>query len=153
MGLSGLRDLPAATLARAVPIAALAAVLIGIPSDLVPNPVFGRPVPVRTIDYVILTITAALIGLILAIRVDDPDRGDVQQTRALWGGFVSFLAVGCPVCNQLVVALVGASGAMSWWAPVQPVVGAAAIALLAVALRQRLSTYRLTACPLPARSG
>ncbi len=67
----------------------------------------------------------------------------------MFGGLISFLAVGCPVCNQLVVALVGTSGALSWWAPVQPVVGVLAVAMLVYTLRMRLATYRLTACPVP----
>ena len=79
----------------------------------------------------ILAITAALIGTILAIRPEHLTHRDEQdQTRTVWGGFVSFLAVGCPVCNQAVVAIVGTSGALSWWAPVQPVVGLLAIGLL-----------------------
>ena len=61
---------------------------------------------------------------------------------------MSFLAVGCPVCNQAVVALVGTSGALSWWAPVQPFVGLVAIGLLLWTLRQRLATYELVACPI-----
>ncbi|NIR41534.1 MAG: hypothetical protein GWN79_26675, partial [Actinobacteria bacterium] len=94
--------------------------------------------------------TAALIGIILAIRPDAPNvRDETDQNRTMWGGFVSFLAVGCPVCNQAVVALVGTSGALSWWAPVQPVVGLAAVALLVHTLRRRLDTYRLAACPIP----
>jgi hypothetical protein len=107
-------------------------------------------VPPRGIDYVILAITAGLIGLILAIRPPVTTETERQETRTLWGGFVSFLAVGCPVCNQVVVAALGTSGALSWWAPVQPIVGAAAIALLLWTLRLRLRTYELTACPVPA---
>ena len=76
--------------------------------------------------------------------------GERDERRTVWGGFVSFLAVGCPVCNQAVVALVGTSGALSWWAPVQPVVGVAAVALLLYTLRKRLETYQLTSCPVPA---
>lgn len=68
----------------------------------------------------------------------------------MWGGFASFLAVGCPVCNQAVIALVGAGGALSWWAPVQPVLGVLAIALLVHTLRRRLATYDLASCPIPA---
>jgi hypothetical protein len=124
--------------------------IIAIPSDLLDNPVFGRPVPPRAIDYVVLTITAGLIGLILAIWPPVTTETERQETRTLWGGFVSFLAVGCPVCNQVVVAALGTSGALSWWAPVQPIVGAAAIALLLWTLRLRLRTYELTACPVPA---
>ena len=162
---SRLSGLPATTWLRAVPIAALAAVVIAVPADLIDNPIFGRPIPPKAIDYVILGVTAALIGLILAIRPepttatrdgDDPvgspsDDLERQDNRTLWGGLVSFLAVGCPVCNQVVVALVGTSGALSWWAPVQPVVGLVAVGLLVYTLRLRLRTYSLVACPLPGR--
>ena len=143
-----LRDLPPSTLVRLVPYSLIAAVLIGVPSDLVDTPWFGRPVDTRPIDYVILVVTSLLIGLIFAIRVEGPEGETVDETRTVWGGVVSFLAVGCPVCNQAVVALVGTSGALSWWAPVQPVVGLAAIGLLLYALHRRLETYQLTACPV-----
>ena len=115
---------------------------------MIDTPIFGRPVAIRPIDYVIWAITSALIGLIFAIRVaPDPDTG--EDVRPIWGGFVSFLAVGCPVCNQAVVALIGTSGALSWWAPVQPIVGLVAIVILLFALKRRLDTYRLDACPIP----
>ena len=150
--LDQIRRLHPSTWLRAVPIALVAAVLIGVPSDLIDTPLFGRPVDTRPIDYVILAVTSALIGLIFAIRAE-PAPGSVSEgaeveedSTPIWGGFVSFLAVGCPVCNQAVVALVGTSGALSWWAPVQPLVGLAAIALLIYALRRRLDTYELTAC-------
>ena len=146
-----LRALPPTTWMRALPIAAVAAAAIAIPADLIENPIFGRPIDPKPIDYVILAATAALIGLIFAIRPDAASaRDESDQTRTVWGGFVSFLAVGCPVCNQAVVALVGTSGALSWWAPVQPIVGLLAIALLIHALRRRLDTYDLVACPVPA---
>ena len=145
-----LRALPPSTWLRAIPYALVAAVVIAVPSDLIDTPVFGRPEPVRGIDYVILAVTAGLIGLIFAIRVPQDEASEKQDTRTVWGGFVSFLAVGCPVCNQLVVGLVGTSGALSWWAPVQPLVGLAAVALLAWTLRYRLRTYELVACPVPA---
>ena len=155
--LSDLRELPRAVWPRAAVYGAIAAVLIGIPSDLIDTPIFGRPIDARWLDWVILTTTSALIGLILAIRPpsSDIDAGaesavERQGTTTLWGGLVSFLAVGCPVCNQAVVALVGISGALSWWAPVQPIVGLAAIALLVWTLRKRLRTYRAVACPIPA---
>ena len=154
--ISDIRSLPRAVWPRALVYGAIAAVLIAVPSDLIDTPIFGRPVPARWLDYVILAITAALIGLILAIRPASDGAPEAQAaaerqgTTTMWGGLVSFLAVGCPVCNQAVVALVGVSGALSWWAPVQPVIGLAAVALLVWTLRKRLNTYRLAACPLPA---
>lgn len=138
--------LDATTWLRAVPIAALAAVMIGVPADLIDTPVFGRPVPTTWVDYVIWAITSVLIGLVFAIRAPMTER---EQSRTIWTGFVSFLAVGCPVCNQLVVAAIGVSGALSWWSPVQPLVGLAAVGAALWALRQRLETYELTSCPLP----
>ncbi|MEO0495298.1 MAG: hypothetical protein AAF081_17970 [Actinomycetota bacterium] len=144
-----LRALPPGTWPRAIPYALIAAVLIAVPSDLIDTPFFGRPVEVRAIDYVLLAVTASLIGLIFAIRVPRGEASEQQETRTVWGGFVSFLAVGCPVCNQLVVGLIGTSGALSWWAPVQPIVGLVAVGLLVWTLRYRLRTYELTACPVP----
>jgi len=130
--------------------AIVAAVLMGVPADLIDTRFFGRPVEIRAIDYGIWAITSALIGLVFSIRLPETQHQLHEQSslRTMWGGLVSFLAVGCPVCNHLVVALVGTSGALSWWAPVQPVVGMLAIALLGWTLRMRLRTYDLTSCPL-----
>jgi hypothetical protein len=144
-----LRSLDRLTWLRAIPLTLVAALVIAVPSDLLDNPIFGRPVPPRGIDYVILGVTAALIGLVLAIRPTPTPESEQQETRTLVGGFVSFLAVGCPVCNQLVVALLGTSGALAWWAPVQPLVGLVAVGLLAYTLRMRVRTVDLQACPLP----
>lgn len=147
--------MPGATWCRALLYGGVAAVVIAVPSDLIDTPIFGRPVETRWTDYAILAVTSALIGLIFAIRpaVSDSDElakaRDREGTRTIWGGFTSFLAVGCPVCNQAVVALVGTSGAMAWWAPVQPLVGLAAVGLLLYTLRKRLRTYGLAACPVP----
>ncbi len=145
--ITAIGGLPAATWLRLLPYSAVAALLIGVPSDLIDTPIFGRPVETRPIDYAIWAVTSLLIGLIFSIRIEPDPVG--EDTKPVWGGFVSFLAVGCPVCNQAVVALVGTSGALSWWAPVQPFVGLAAIAILIVALKRRLATYQLQACPLP----
>lgn len=147
--------MPGATWRRALLYGGVAAVVIAVPSDLIDTPIFGRPVETRWIDYAILVVTSALIGLVFAIRPAVSDSGELAKardregTRTIWGGFTSFLAVGCPVCNQAVVALVGTSGAMAWWAPVQPLVGLAAVGLLLYTLRKRLRTYRLAACPVP----
>lgn len=149
--LSALRALPANVYWRVIPFSLVALVVIGVPSDLIDTPIFGRPVATRPIDYVIWGITSVLIGLVFAIRlpVTHKEQQEQNDVRTVWGGFVSFLAVGCPVCNQIVVALVGAGGALSWWAPVQPVIGAVAILLVLWALRTRLLTYQRTMCPEP----
>ncbi len=51
------------------------------------------------------------------------------------------------VCNKLVVLAIGVSGALSYFAPLQPLLAAGSLALLAEALRRRLRATR--ACPAP----
>ncbi|MET9914143.1 hypothetical protein ABZZ74_46820 [Streptomyces sp. NPDC006476] len=70
-----------------------------------------------------------------------------RTARAVIAGVASAFAVGCPICNKLVVLAIGVSGALSYWAPVQPVLGVATVALLGYALFRRLRTA--TGCPVP----
>lgn len=123
----------------------LIALLIGIPTDVIPNPVFGRPVPVTWWSYPTLAITAVLGGLLAATYVRDPtapqssaEEIDAPTRNGGLAGLLSFFAVGCPVCNKLVIVAVGATGARQWFEPVQPLLAVASIALLAWALRGRL---------------
>ncbi|MFZ2504038.1 MAG: hypothetical protein WAW88_15365 [Nocardioides sp.] len=139
--------------------AALAvALLVGLPTDLIPNPVFGRTIPPTTWSYPVLAVTALLSGLLIATYVRAPlaevsapegaDQRDPTSTRGLLGGALSFFAVGCPVCNKLVLLALGTTGAVRWFEPVQPLLAAASIALVAYALRERLLAE--VACRLPA---
>jgi hypothetical protein len=52
------------------------------------------------------------------------------------------------VCNKLALIALGYTGALQWFAPVQPVLAVAGIVLLAYALRRRLAGE--IACPVPA---
>lgn len=124
--------------------------LIGLPTDVIPNPVFGRPVPVTWWSYPVLAVTAVLAGLLLATYVREPDDGlplDRPARAGGIGGLLSFFAVGCPVCNKLVVVALGTTGARQWFEPVQPVLAGASIVLLALALRARLRSS--VSCDLP----
>ncbi len=141
---------PRHTLVAVVGTAATA-LLIGLPTDVVPNPVFGRAVPVTWWSYPTLALVAVLSGLLLATYVrpggdvlveahDRPARGGAAS------GLVSLFAVGCPVCNKLVLLALGTSGAMTWFAPAQPLLAAASVAGLGWALRGRWRGR--SACPV-----
>lgn len=135
--------------------AALATALaVGLPTDVIPNPVFGRPVPVTWWSYPVLILTAFLGGLLAATYVrDDPQESAVTdmvderpaRTGGL-GGLLSFFAVGCPVCNKLVVIALGTVGARRWFEPIQPLLAVLSLVLLVVALRARLRGA--VACPV-----
>ena len=119
------------------------ALLIGIPTVLIPNPIFGREVPVRPRDYLFLAITVLLTAL-LAATYALPAHCSLQDGKMAVGGFLSFLAVGCPVCNKVVVLALGASGAMSYFSPLQPILAVASTILLGYAIWIRLRSVRPT---------
>lgn len=140
------------------------ALLVGLPTDVVPNPVFGRSIGVTWWSYPVLAVTAVLGGLLIATYVREvpaitagadtgaaADAGVSEADQRLArrggiGGLLSFFAVGCPVCNKLVLVALGTTGARRWFEPVQPLLAAASLMLLWAALRGRL---RDDACRLP----
>ena len=135
----------------ALPIAtALCSLAIGIPTDVLPNPWFTRMTPVRPLDLILWPLTSIVLGALLATFVL---RGDTGRTRSVsagaGGGLLSTFAIGCPVCNKLVVAVLGLSGALTYFEPAQPVLGVAALALGVYGLRRRL---RDLGRPCPVRS-
>lgn len=149
---------PARRWAAAVVATALTATVIGIPTGIIRTPLYMRMTPVLWWNYPVWAATAVLEGVLLASFLPVPHRGPEPLPAvaevvpgpprgALGGGVLSFLAVGCPICNKLVVALIGISGALTWFAPLQPFLGGLSLALVAVALAARLAPV---SCPLSA---
>lgn len=129
--------------------ALVTALVIGIPTDVIPNPVFSRPVDVTWWSIPVLVVTAVLGGLLAATYVRGGEVQDLDRSARVGGigGLLGFFAVGCPVCNKLVVIALGTTGALELFAPVQPVLAVASIVVLAVALRARLRSQSV--CPVP----
>lgn len=131
-------------------------VLLGIPTALIPNPVFARQIEAPGWTWPSLVVTAVLAGLLLAtyVRPDgegasSSDEATPEEARSVTiGGLLSFFAIGCPTCNKLVLIALGSSGAITWFEPVQPVLALAGIVLLAWALRRRLIGESV--CEVPA---
>jgi hypothetical protein len=122
---------------------------IAVPTDLVDTPFFSREIPPTWWSWPALLASAVLAGLLTATYVAVP-RGDQLDRSAKGGyvgGFLTFFAVGCPVCNKLVLLALGTSGAMTWFEPVQPVLSLAAIGVLLWALRARLRGEVACAAP------
>ncbi len=129
-------------------VAALATVgsllLLGVPTAVIPNPFFTRMTPTETFNVIVWLASAPLVGLLVATYVHAPGhsmphpRDDAGAGRTTLGGVAAFFAIGCPICNKLVVAALGVSGALSIFAPFQPLIGAASVALLAATLGWRL---------------
>ena len=141
----------------------LSGLAFGLVTAIIPNPVFARQIPPSPSP-------SAVAGIRTAHGPRDGDvhrtrrrprpghdrarsarpgrgRGPVDDPRRL-AGFGAFLAIGCPVCNKVALVLLGTSGAMSVYAPIQPLIGAVSLALLVVTAAWRLR-LRATgdACP------
>jgi hypothetical protein len=131
LALASLRTWPARRFALAAAAALVAAVLTGVPTDLIDTPLFGRQIAVTSWAYPVWIATSLLSGLLVATELS-PGR------PAAGGGLLALFAIGCPVCNKPALFLLGSSGAVSWFAPIQPVLGAFAVAVLVLALVVRL---------------
>jgi hypothetical protein len=139
--LRALRAWPARRWLLAGLAAPVGAVVLGVPTGVVPTPFYTRMTPVLWWNYPVLAISAILLGLTAATYLRSLIReGERSGTVATGGGLLSLFAIGCPVCNKLVVLAIGASGALRWFAPVQPILAVASLAVLAAALWTRLGT-------------
>ncbi|MFD8302822.1 hypothetical protein ACFV29_10780 [Streptomyces sp. NPDC059690] len=136
--------------AAAVAAALVTGVAVGVPTGVVPTPVYTRMTPVLWWNYPVWAVSSLLIGLLVATYVEQPPavkNNGTRSRRAVVAGVLSAFAVGCPICNKLVVLAVGVSGAFSYWAPAQPFLAVASLALLMHAFARRLRTA--AACPVP----
>jgi len=113
---------------------------------IVDNPLFVRMTPVRAQDYAIWLASGLLMGLIAGTFVGPaPAR---HEGKAISGGLLSLLAVGCPICNKLVVLLLGMSGALAVFGPARLYLGALSVALLAWTFHLRVRAVART-CSAP----
>lgn len=124
-------------------------VVSGVPTDIVDTSLFTRMTPVVWWNYPFWIVGAVLVGLLAATYVAEPggvSPGGSQEKNAAGGGLLSVFAIGCPVCNKLVVLALGYGGAMTYFAPAQPILGFLSVGLLLYALRLRLRSE--TVCPI-----
>ncbi len=150
-----LRGWSARQYAVAVAAAAAYAVTVGLATVIIPNPIFARDIPVVAWNYPVWIVTALLVGVLAATYVRTPGEGGALSSRreqrsgraGVAGGLLTWFAVGCPVCNKIALLALGYTGALTWFAPVQPFLALAALGLAAWAVVVRLRGQ--VACPLP----
>lgn len=135
--------------------------LLGVATVLIPNGFFSRDIPPTAWSYPVWIATSLLSGLLAAtyVRPTAPAAAveGIRQGRAgqergsgwgLAGGLLAWFAIGCPVCNKIALLALGYSGALAYFAPLQPWLATLALLLTAVAAVQRLAGQ--VACPVPA---
>ena len=115
-------------------------VIIAIPTAIIKNPIFGRDVAVTSWSIPVLILTSILSGLLFATYIKNENFQPEERSGKIGsaGALFSYLAVGCPVCNKVVLIALGSTGAMQYFAPVQPYLALLGILFLAYALQKRL---------------
>ena len=130
------------------------ALLMGVATVLIPNSVFMRDIPPVWWDYPVWLLTSLLAGLLVGTYVrtgQTEEKPDGRSSRfGMFGAVLGWFAVGCPVCNKIALIALGYTGALTWFAPFQPVLAAAALLLTGLALYWRLRGQ--VACPVPQRT-
>lgn len=119
---------------------------IGGTTAIFNNDYFRRMTPVRAQDYAVWLVSAVLLGLLAGTFI--VSRASQHAGKVVAGGFLADVAVGCPVCNKVAVALIGSSGALTFFGPLQILIGIGSIVLLAVALVLRARAIA-GSCPAP----
>lgn len=122
----------------------LAFLVLGVPTAVIPNPWFTRMTPTEPFNVAVMLVSAPLMGALLATYASkgalahDDVHADAGGGRASLGGIAAYLAIGCPICNKIIVAVLGVSGALTVFAPLQPLIGLASVVLLTATLAWRL---------------
>ena len=141
----GSRDMPIRRLnanawLKGVALALASFAVLGTIAALWENPFFVRMTPAGALEIALLALTAALLGLYVAIR-----RPACSVKGATAGGVLGFVGVACPVCNKLLVFLVGSELLLTYFEPVRVFVAAAGVVILALAIAREWALQRMAA--------
>ena len=127
-------------LAMAVGVGVFTLLVIAIPTDLISNPIFGRQIEATVWAWPVALLTAVLAGVLIALP--RPTSCRPATRTGIFGGALTYLAVGCPTCNHLVVLALGTTGALAWFAPIQPFLALIGLAILGGAILHRVWLLR-----------
>lgn len=118
---------------------------LGLPTDVIDNPVFGRAIDETPWAMPVLIVTSALGGLLIGTYAR-PQPFDGPAKSGTLGGALSFFAIGCPVCNKVVLIALGTTGAVNFFEPIQPYLAVLGVIALLWAVYRRLSVAQQ--CPV-----
>ena len=108
--------------------------LFGIPTDLVPNKYFIRMVPIKITDYIFLSLTSIMLGAYIALHYYSKKTSKKCDYAAYGGAVAGVFAVGCPICNVLLISLFSATAILTYFEPYRPILGVLTIGILGAAI-------------------
>lgn len=120
--------------ARGVAAAAAMFVVLGTVAALWTNPLFTRMTPAGGFEIALLLLQSVLAGAYVGL----PQSPCGKRTAGA-GAIIGFLGIACPVCNKVLVLLIGSALLLEYFEPVRLYVALAGAALLALAVWLKLA--------------
>ena len=127
-------SISARDLARGVAAAAAMFVALGTVAALWNNPLFMRMTPTGDFEIALLLMQSVLAGVYVGL----PQSPCGKRTAGA-GAIIGFLGIACPVCNKLLVLLIGGALLLEYFEPVRLYVALGGAALLAAAVWLKLT--------------
>ncbi len=115
----------------------------GIVTVLLPNELFIRMTPVYVYDYIFLVITSILSGAYIGLWYYTKKTQTKCNYAAAGGAVGGLFSFGCAICNKLLILLLGVTGVVAYFMPIQPILGVVSVALLAYAVYMQSKTLYL----------
>ncbi len=111
--------------------------VLGTVAALWENPLFIRMTPAGGVEIALLAAQCVLFGLFFALRRPSCPTGAVGA-----GGVMNFIGIACPICNKVLVLIVGADLLLVYFEPVRLYVAAAGVLVTAVAVVGELRWWK-----------
>lgn len=121
-------------LARGAGAAVAMFLLLGTVAALWANPLFMRMTPAGGFEIGLLLLQSLLAGVYVGL----PASRCGKRTAGA-GAIVGFLGIACPVCNKVLVLLIGSALLLEYFEPVRIYVALGGAALLALAVWLKLA--------------
>ena len=121
-------------LARGAATAAAMFVLLGTVAALWNNPFFMRMTPAGGFEIALLLLQSLLVGVYVGLP-----RSPCGKRTAGAGAIIGFLGIACPVCNKLLVLLIGSAVLLEYFEPVRIYVALGGAVLVALAIWLKLA--------------
>lgn len=108
--------------------------IFGAVTGVYQNPFFQRMTPLYWFDYMFLSLESVLLGLFFGVNAT------ICATKGVSiGGVFGFLGFACPICNKLLLFLLGSGFLLTYFEPIRPFVGILGVLLMGFAVHKKLS--------------
>ena len=109
-------------------------VVLGTLAALWANPFFMRMTPAGGFEIALLLLQSVLAGVYVGLP-----QSPCGKRTAGTGAIIGFLGIACPVCNKVLVLLIGSALLLEYFEPVRLYVALGGAALLAVGVWLKMS--------------